>query len=112
MTLICTKCGGERQLGRRLGRRLGTNEVVHHMDDDPKNNEITNLAVLSRRNHGRLHQFLDLQRVIIEKSVNENAENCWKTLIVPMTTTWLETASVKVVKLWEIGQSAADAPNG
>jgi len=25
-----------------------------------------------------------------------------------MTTTWLETATVKVIKIWEIGQSAAE----
>ena len=28
-----------------------------------------------------------------------------------MTTTWLETANVKVQKLWEIGQSAAELLN-
>lgn len=92
-----------------LGRELQTNEVVHHLDDDPKNNSVTNLMVLDRRSHGRLHLFLDQQRVIIEQSMTENFENCWKTLIAPMTTTWLETANVKVIKLWEIGQSAAES---
>jgi hypothetical protein len=53
-------------------------------------------------------QYLDYQRVIIEKSMNENCGNCWKTLIAPMTTAWLETTSAKVLKLWEIGQSAAE----
>lgn len=86
-----------------LGRKLTTNEVVHHMDDNPKNNSVENLIVLSRTWHGRLHNYLYLQRVIFEKSKNENSENCWEALIVPMTTTWLETASVTVIKLWEIG---------
>lgn len=94
-----------------LGRALHTNEVVHHMDDDPKNNELTNLIVMDRRTHGKLHVYLDLQRVILEKSGIENSENCWKTLIVPMTNAWLEMAGVKVIKIWEIGQSAAEPLN-
>lgn len=91
-----------------LGRTLACHEIVHHMDDDPKNNLVTNLVVMTRDAHGRLHKYLDLQRVILEKSNTENFENCWKTLIVPITTAWLETASAKVIKIWEIGQSAAE----
>lgn len=49
-----------------------------------------------------------MQGALLLKSNEENFENCWKSLIVPMTTTWLETANVKVIKLWEIGQSAAE----
>jgi hypothetical protein len=91
-----------------LGRKLNYHEVVHHLDENPKNNELTNLIIISRKMHGRLHQYLDNQRVILLKSGNENFENCWNSLRVPMTTTWLETASVKVIKLWEIGQSAGE----
>ena len=94
-----------------LGRKLQTNEVVHHLDEDPRNNEPTNLVVLTRTAHNRLHLYLNQQRVILEKSRNENFENCWNSLRVPMTTTWLETTSVKVIKLWEIGQSAAEPLN-
>ena len=86
-----------------LGYKLSYNMVVHHVDDDPKNNSINNLMVMDRRTHNRLHQYLDYQRVIIEKSMNENCGNCWKALIVPMTTAWLETTGAKVIKLWEIG---------
>lgn len=94
-----------------LGRGLNTNEVVHHVDGYPKNNSAKNLMVMDRRIHGKLHLYLDLQRVILEKSGIENIENCWKTLIAPMTTAWLETTSAKVIKLWEIGQSAAEPLN-
>ena len=38
----------------------------------------------------------------------EHHENCWDNLIAPMTTAWLETAGVKVIKISEIGQSAAE----
>lgn len=94
-----------------LRRKLKTNEVVHHLDCDKKNNEVTNLIVISRGMHFRLHKYLNEQRVILEKSKLENIENCWKSLIVPMTTTWLETTSVNVIKLWEIGKAAAEPLN-
>jgi hypothetical protein len=94
-----------------LGRKLNTNEVVHHLDGDPKNNSLDNLIVLSRSKHASLHSYLRTQGAILSKGNIENFENCWKDLIVPMTTTWLETASVKVIKLWEIGQSAAEPLN-
>lgn len=91
-----------------IKRRLQTNEIVHHIDDNPQNNTLSNLIVMDRRAHGRLHKYLDDQRVILEKSGNENLVNCWNNLIGPMTTAWLETTSAKVIKLSELGQSAAE----
>ena len=91
-----------------LGYKLSSNEIVHHLDGNPQNNALTNLIVLSRGKHASLHHYLNIQRALLERSRNENSENCWNNLIVPMTTTWLETANVKVKKLWEIGQSAAE----
>jgi hypothetical protein len=88
---------------KTLGRQLNTDEIVHHLDENPKNNQICNLIVISRKAHGKLHRFLDLQRVVVAKSTNENFENCWKALIVSKTTTWLETTGVNVIKLWELG---------
>ena len=35
--------------------------------------------------------------------MNENTENCWDTLRVPLTTAWLETTGANVIKLWELG---------
>ncbi len=87
---ISTKTPGlflHRQIAEELiGRKLNTNEVVHHLDENPQNNDLTNLIVLSRYLHGKLHLYLDVQRVILEKSKNENIENCWNNLRVPMTT--------------------------
>lgn len=91
-----------------LGRKLTCHEVVHHIDDNPKNNKLDNLLVMTRSDHVKLHKYLDDQRVIFEKSENENLRNCWNSLIIPMTTTWLQRASVKVIKLSELGQSAAE----
>jgi hypothetical protein len=105
-------CWKHRRIAEELlCRKLSTNEVVHHMDLDEKNNDVKNLIVISRVKHGALHSYLRQQRVILEGSNKENFENCWKNLIVPMTTTWLETANVKAIKLWEIGQSAAEHLN-
>lgn len=38
-----------------LGRALREDEVVHHIDENKLNNSIENLAVMSRREHARLH---------------------------------------------------------
>jgi hypothetical protein len=91
-----------------LHRKLKSHEIVHHVDECADNNSPSNLIVLSRNRHVSLHRYLNIQRVIYEKSLNENTENCWNSLIAPMTTAWLETAGVKVIKLWEIGQPAAE----
>ena len=86
-----------------LGRKLNKNEVVHHVDEDPKNNSLENLWVMSRRHHGKLHVFLRLQRVIYEKSLEKHSVNCWDTLRVDQTTAWLETTGANVIKLIELG---------
>ena len=38
-----------------IGRRLGYNEVVHHKDENPLNNEISNLEIVYRGDHSRIH---------------------------------------------------------
>jgi hypothetical protein len=43
-------------LEEKLGRRLTSNEVVHHMDGDPLNNDPENLEPLTRAEHTRLHR--------------------------------------------------------
>lgn len=39
-----------------LGRLLTDDEIVHHRDDDPANDDLANLEVMSRGDHVRLHQ--------------------------------------------------------
>jgi len=86
-----------------LKRKLSYNEVIHHINGDIKDNSLSNMIIISRMQHGRLHFFIRDQRALIEKSIGEQDENCWKALIAQMTTTWLKTAGVKVKKLSEIG---------
>jgi len=38
-----------------LGRQLRENEVVHHIDKNPSNNECSNLAIMDRQEHISLH---------------------------------------------------------
>ena len=38
-----------------LGRTLLKNEIVHHIDGNTKNNKPTNLQVVTREEHGRIH---------------------------------------------------------
>lgn len=91
-----------------MARTLLTNEVIHHVNENPRDNSVDNLWIMTRQDHGRLHSLLRTERVIFEKSKNENPMNCWETLRASLTTTWLETTGVKVIKLVEIGQSAAE----
>lgn len=86
-----------------LGRSLSKNEVVHHVDEDPRNNELENLWVVSRHQHNKLHAFLRLQRVIYEKSLEKHSVNCWDTLRISQTKAWLEMTGAKVLKLVELG---------
>jgi len=39
-----------------LGRKLGDDEVVHHINGDKHDNDISNLQVMTRSEHARLHQ--------------------------------------------------------
>ena len=38
-----------------LGRILNSNEVVHHIDENKKNNELSNLMVMDYREHVKFH---------------------------------------------------------
>lgn len=40
----------------KIGRRLAPNEVVHHIDHDKLNNEISNLQLMTRAAHTSLHR--------------------------------------------------------
>lgn len=97
-----------RKFVKSLGIIVPKGYVIHHLDDDTFNNDAANLWVMSAQAHSALHSFLDLQRSIWLKSQNENSEDCWKPLRAHLTTAWLEKASAKVIKISEIGQSAAE----
>lgn len=41
---------------QHLGRKLSCDEHVHHIDGDRTNNDISNLVILSRGEHSRIHR--------------------------------------------------------
>lgn len=101
-----------RQIIIDLGfKNLNKDIVVHHIDENPENNNTSNLLILSRSNHAKLHRYLERNWSLLSKDNSSNLENCWKTLRDQLTTTWLETMSVNVRKIVDIGQSAAEPLN-
>jgi hypothetical protein len=51
-----------------LGRRIKSNECVHHKDHNRQNNALTNLELLTRSEHSKLHRRLDSERLSKDKS--------------------------------------------
>lgn len=43
-----------------LGRKLLNDEVVHHINENKKDNRIENLQVMTKREHSRMHRINDL----------------------------------------------------
>lgn len=103
-----------RQTVLDLGIRIPKGWVVHHLDENPENNEIQNLIVMSRSDHCSLHRYLQLNWSLWLKNHSSNSENCWDTLRDRLTTAWLETTSANVIRIDDIGQSAAEplSPKG
>lgn len=87
---------------------ISKNSVVHHLDENPENNSYSNLCVISRKNHNALHGFLREQWFLYMKVYKDNSENCWDILRDQLTTTWFERTDVNVIKITDIGQSAAE----
>jgi hypothetical protein len=44
-------------MAKHLGRPLLRTEVVHHIDGDGLNNDVSNLQIMSQRDHQRLHMM-------------------------------------------------------
>lgn len=40
---------------RLVGRKLDRDEVIHHIDCDKRNNDVSNLIIMSRSDHAKLH---------------------------------------------------------
>ena len=45
-----------------IGRYLNREEVVHHIDENPRNNDISNLQVMTKKDHDSLHMKLRWER--------------------------------------------------
>lgn len=60
-----------------LGRSILDDEEVHHLDLDRSNNCISNLIVLSKKAHRRLHTWIN-NGAFISKDINGNSVNSVK----------------------------------
>lgn len=45
-----------------VGRRIRSDEVVHHKDHNRANNELSNLQLMTRSEHSRLHRLENMER--------------------------------------------------
>ena len=52
----------------KLGRKLTSDEIVHHVDGNPLNNDPDNLVILSRSEHQRLHACSSRRAWKVEES--------------------------------------------
>jgi hypothetical protein len=90
-------------IGRQTILDLGINlfkMVVHHIDENPNNNNINNLCILSRKNHTYLHKYLQKQWELFYK-INNNLQEYWESKIVQLNNAWFELSNLKVVKIMD-----------
>lgn len=56
-----------------LGRKLESNEIVHHLDGNKLNNEISNLMIVTRAEHARIHAQMRRENRRKQNELYENA---------------------------------------
>ena len=89
-----------RQVVLDLGIDIPEGWVVHHLDEDPWNNEdYSNLILLSRSDHNSLHRYLQHHWSLFLKENSSNPEDCWKVLRDQLTTAWFEKTGAKCLKI-------------
>lgn len=64
------------------GAPLREDEIIHHLDGVRDNNQYTNLLILTQKQHGKLHAWLNAGAPGIER-FRENGENSLKSKVVP-----------------------------
>ena len=64
----------------RLGRPLQRNETVHHLDCNRSNNNQSNLIMISRKDHVRIHAWID-RGAFIHESNGRNRFNSVKSKV-------------------------------
>lgn len=58
---------------QKIGRKLMDDECVHHIDEDKLNNDINNLALMTKRGHSRHHRLQDIARNKLKKRGKDGA---------------------------------------
>jgi hypothetical protein len=84
---------------RILGRVLKSHEVVHHVSGDGTDNALTNLIVLTRGSHVKLHRFLDRQKLI---TIGSSSTQVWEGIKTMVSLNWLQSAEVNFILLSDL----------
>lgn len=96
-------CFKHRKLAeQKLNRALTYNEIVHHLDGNATNNEYSNLIVLSRSDHTKLHAFLIRYKINVLKEHLSDISEKWNNQIITVSLVWLESSNIKYIRLSDI----------
>lgn len=82
-----------------LGRELTSDEAIHHEDLNPVNNNPSNLLILSRKNHAKLHAFLKVCSTEMTLPDSPFRSKEMKDVVVPATKLWSELNNVELDRL-------------
>ena len=65
---------------KHIGRSLRTDEIIHHKDGNKRNNAVSNLEIVTRSNHARLHsdRLLKRKRPITQKDKDGTIIKIWE----------------------------------
>lgn len=63
---------------KQIGRKLGSKEIVHHIDGNPENNDISNLALMSLSKHSK-HHMSGRKLSVITKDKLRGSSRCART---------------------------------
>lgn len=89
---------GKVMMGRRtvlnLGIKLTKEVIVHHIDENPINNSLKNMIIMSRKNHITIHSFLKEQWYMNYKIHGKKLGKMWKSMLVKLNFIWMENKTV------------------
>ena len=59
------------EVERHLGRRLTSDEIIHHIDGNKQNNLYSNLMIVTRSEHAKIHKEMKCHQAALEQGVRE-----------------------------------------
>lgn len=90
-----------------LQTKLGENIVVHHLDWCPTNNEPSNLLVLHRSMHAKLHKYILSEMATRYGSAPLHDRNMMEAYRDALTHEWLDTAGASFILLSKLDNTTS-----